>query len=216
MQFEILPKPPHLRAPDNPWPQWPKVYRLDYGQEEVAAVFGQDPRTYCVMSKRFVGDAEGHVRGVESMEIEWASNNGGGSMPREIPGKAREWPTQMILLAMGFLGPETDGLLSQLSVGIDERGNVRIDEDKMTSVPGVFAAGDMARGQSLVVWAIADGRRAATADGRRRGAGVLYVGHRHAQPHADRRRGGAAAVRRHDASPGTRLTDPRRVEPTSR
>ena len=82
-------------------------------------------------------------------------------MPRGIPRTEREWPAQMVLLAMGFLGPETDGLLSQLGVVIDERGNVRINEDKMTSVPGVFAAGDMARGQSLVVWAIADGRRAA-------------------------------------------------------
>jgi glutamate synthase (NADPH/NADH) small chain len=83
-------------------------------------------------------------------------------MPREIPGTESEWPAQMILLAMGFLGPETAGLLSELGVSIDERGNVAIDEDKMTSVPKVFAAGDMARGQSLVVWAIADGRRAAT------------------------------------------------------
>jgi glutamate synthase (NADPH/NADH) small chain len=160
VQFEILSKPPDVRAHDNPWPQWPKVYRLDYGQEEVAAQFGHDPRTYCVMSKRFIGDAAGHVRGLESMQIEWAKNNGR-SAPREIPGTRREWPAQMILLAMGFLGPETDGLLSQLGVEIDERGNVGIDEDKMTTVPGVFAAGDMARGQSLVVWAIADGRQAA-------------------------------------------------------
>jgi glutamate synthase (NADPH/NADH) small chain len=161
VQFEILSKPPDERAPDNPWPQWPRVYRLDYGQEEVAAVFGQDPRTYCVMSKQFVGDADGHVRGVHTLQVEWTSSNNGGSVPREIPGTEREWPAQMILLAMGFLGPETDGLLSQLGVVINERGNVRINEDKMTSVPGVFAAGDMARGQSLVVWAIADGRRAA-------------------------------------------------------
>ena len=161
MQFEILAKPPGERAPDNPWPQWPRVYRLDYGQEEVATVFGQDPRIYCVMSKQFIGDADGYVRGVQSMQIEWNSNNNGGSAPREVPGTEREWPAQMVLLAMGFLGPETDGLLSQLGVEIDTRGNVRIDDDKMTSVPGVFAAGDMARGQSLVVWAIADGRRAA-------------------------------------------------------
>jgi glutamate synthase (NADPH/NADH) small chain len=161
VQFEILSKPPDDRAPDNPWPQWPKVYRLDYGQEEVAAVFGQDPRTYSVMSKRFLGDADGHVRGVETVQIEWTGNDNGRPAPREIPGTEREWPAQMILLAMGFLGPETDGLVSQLGVVIDERGNVRINEDTMTSVPGVFAAGDMSRGQSLVVWAIADGRRAA-------------------------------------------------------
>ena len=161
VQFEILPKPPETRAPDNPWPQWPKVYRLDYGQEEAAAVFGQDPRTYSIMSQRFVGDDNGNVRGVQTVEIEWVKGENGRLGPREIPGTEKEWPAQMILLAMGFLGPETDGLLSQLGVLIDERGNVAIDEDKMTSVLKVFAAGDMARGQSLVVWAIADGRRAA-------------------------------------------------------
>jgi glutamate synthase (NADPH) small chain len=161
VQFELLSRPPDERAPDNPWPQWPKVYRLDYGQEEVAAVFGQDPRSYCVMSQRFVGGPDGQVRGVQTAQVEWTRNNNGGPTPREIPGSRREWPAQLILLAMGFLGPETDGLLSQLGVTIDERGNVRVNEDKMTSVPGVFAAGDMARGQSLVVWAIADGRRGA-------------------------------------------------------
>jgi glutamate synthase (NADPH/NADH) small chain len=165
VQFEILAKPPDIRAEDNPWPQWPKIYRLDYGQEEAAAVFGQDPRTYCVMSKRFL-DQNGHVRAVQTVQIEWGKGNGGSSgggwgRPIEIPGTEKEWPAQMVLLAMGFLGPETAGLLSQLGVLIDERGNVAVDEDKVTSVPKVFAAGDMARGQSLVVWAIADGRRAA-------------------------------------------------------
>ena len=163
VQFEILAKPPDARAEDNPWPQWPKVYRLDYGQEEAEALFGRDPRTYCVMSKRFLGDENGHVRAVHTVETEWLKGNGDGGRPtpREIPGTQREWPAQMVLLAMGFLGPETEGLLSQLGVLIDERGNVAVNEDKATSVPGVFAAGDMARGQSLVVWAIADGRRAA-------------------------------------------------------
>ncbi len=162
VQFEILTKPPSGRAADNPWPQWPKVYKLDYGQEEAAAIFGQDPRTYSVMSKRFVGDQNGQVSAVQTVEIEWATNgNGGPAVPREIPGTEKEWPAQMVLLAMGFLGPETSGLLSQLGVLLDGRGNVSVDEDKMTSVPRVFAAGDMARGQSLVVWAIADGRRAA-------------------------------------------------------
>ncbi|MGH9968481.1 MAG: glutamate synthase subunit beta [Pyrinomonadaceae bacterium] len=168
VQFEILAKPPEVRAEDNPWPQWPKVYRLDYGQEEAAAVFGRDPRTYCVMSKRFLGDQNGSVRAVQTVQTEWGSGNGSGgwSGPREIPGTEREWPAQMVLLAMGFLGPETAGLLSQLGVLIDERGNVAVDEDKMTSVPKVFAAGDMARGQSLVVWAISDGRRAAKGNDR--------------------------------------------------
>jgi glutamate synthase (NADPH/NADH) small chain len=167
VQLEILPQPPLERAADNPWPQWPKVYRLDYGQEEAAAVFGQDRRTYSVMSKRFVGEQNGRVSGVQTVEIEWTTNGNGDqghrgrTAPREIPGTEKEWPAQMVLLAMGFLGPETAGLLSQLGVLMDERGNVMVDEDMMTGVPRVFAAGDMARGQSLVVWAIADGRRAA-------------------------------------------------------
>jgi glutamate synthase (NADPH/NADH) small chain len=161
VQFEILPQPPLTRAPDNPWPQWPKVYKLDYGQEEAVTLFGQDPRTYSIVSKRFVGDANGQLRGVQTVQVEWEKDNNGRPLMREIPGTEKEWPAQMILLALGFLGPETDGLLSQLGVLIDERGNVAVDEEKRTSVPKVFAAGDMARGQSLVVWAITDGRRAA-------------------------------------------------------
>jgi glutamate synthase (NADPH/NADH) small chain len=161
VQFEILPRPPERRTPDNPWPQWPKVYRMDYGQEEAAALYGVDPRTYSIVSKRFIGDDLGRVRGVLTAQVEWVEGEGGRRVMREIEGTEREWPAQMILLAMGFLGPETGGLLSQLGVRIDERGNVAVDEDKMTTVPKVFAAGDMARGQSLVVWAIADGRRAA-------------------------------------------------------
>ena len=161
VQFEILPKPPAERAPDNPWPQWPKIYRLDYGQEEANALFGRDPRRYAVMSKRFIGDEGGRLLGIKTVEIEWVNGEQGRLAPQEIPGTETAWPAQMILLAMGFLGPETEGLLSELGVLIDGRGNVAVDEEKMTSVPGIFSAGDMARGQSLVVWAIADGRRAA-------------------------------------------------------
>jgi glutamate synthase (NADPH/NADH) small chain len=162
VQFEILPKPPDDRAADNPWPQWPKVYRLDYGQEEAAAKFGRDPREYCVMTKRFVGDSQGNVKEIHTVAIEWVrAENNGRVVPKEIPGTERVWPADLVLLAMGFLGPERDGLLDQIGVKIDERGNVAIDEDSMTNVPGVFAAGDMSRGQSLVVWAIADGRAAA-------------------------------------------------------
>ena len=112
------------------------------------------------MSQRFVGGPDGQLRGVQTAQVEWMRKNGRAA-PREIPGSAQEWPAQLVLLALGFLGPETNGLLAQLGVAIDERSNVRVNEDKMTSVLGVFAAGDMARGQSLVVWAIADGRRAA-------------------------------------------------------
>ena len=159
VQFEILAKPPESRAPDNPWPQWPKVYRLDYGQEEAAAVFGDDPREYCLMTKRFIG--EGHISGIHTVQIEWDKGNNGRALPREIPGTERIWPAQMVLIAMGFVGAEKEGLLAQLGLQINDRGNVAVDKKKMTNVPGVFAAGDIERGQSLVIWAIADGRRAA-------------------------------------------------------
>jgi len=161
VQFEILPQPPERRAPDNPWPQWPRVFRQDYGHEEAAARFGRDPRAYAIMTKRLVGVEDEGVRAVETVEVDLTAKPNGREVPYEIPGSRKEWPAQMVLLALGFLGPETEGLLSQLGVRISERGNVVVDEDEMTSVPKVFAAGDMTRGQSLVVWAIADGRRAA-------------------------------------------------------
>ncbi|MBI3650271.1 MAG: glutamate synthase subunit beta [Acidobacteria bacterium] len=161
VQFEILPQPPNERAADNPWPQWPKVYRRDYGQEEAAAKFGSDPREYCIMSKAFIGDEQGRVQGIRTVQIEWVKGANGGFAPQEILDTEKVWPAQMVLLAMGFLGPEKDGLLDQLGVTINERGNVAIGKNSETSVASVFAAGDMSRGQSLVVWAIADGRRAA-------------------------------------------------------
>ncbi|MFN8096048.1 MAG: glutamate synthase subunit beta [Vicinamibacteria bacterium] len=160
VQFEILPRPPQERAPDNPWPQWPKIYRVDYGQEEAAARFGADPRHFCIQTKRFVGDGNGRVKAIETVGIEWVSENGR-FVPREVPGTQQTWPATLVLLALGFLGPEKGGLLEQLGVKLDARGNVEAGSDKQTSVPGVFAAGDMRRGQSLVVWAIAEGRSAA-------------------------------------------------------
>ncbi len=162
VQFEILPKPPDQRAPDNPWPQWPKVYKMDYGQEEAAAMYGEDPRKYLIMTKKFVGgENSGHVKEVHTVNIEWAKNDKGQFVPKEIPGTEKVWPAQLVLLAMGFLGPE-EGLLKQLGVAQDERSNARADHGRFaTSVPGVFAAGDCRRGQSLVVWAINEGRGAA-------------------------------------------------------
>jgi len=160
-QFEILPQPPLERAPDNPWPQWPKVYLLDYGQAEAAAVFGGDPRTYSITTKRFVGDGQGHVKEAHTVEVEWVQENGSRPVMKEIPGTEQVWPVQLVLLAMGFLGPE-DPVLSQLGVERDERSNARAEFGEFsTSVPGVFSAGDMRRGQSLIVWAIAEGRQAA-------------------------------------------------------
>jgi glutamate synthase (NADPH/NADH) small chain len=160
VQFEILPRPPAERAPDNPWPQWPKIYRIDYGQEEAAARFGADPRHFSIQTKRFVDDGNGRVKAIETTQVEWVSENGRFA-PREVPGTERTWPATLVLLALGFLGPEKGGMLEQLGVTLDARGNVEAGPDKQTSVPGVFAAGDMRRGQSLVVWAIAEGRAAA-------------------------------------------------------
>ena len=159
-QLEILPRPPEVRAPDNPWPQWPKTYRLDYGQDEAKALWGKDPRVYSVMTKRFIGDEQRNVRELLYVSVEWVKAPDGRFGPREITGTEKVIPADLVLLAMGFLGPEKP-LLQQLGVKLDERGNVWTDGTKMTSVPGVFAAGDMSRGQSLVVWAIQEGRFAA-------------------------------------------------------
>lgn len=161
VQVEILPKPPVERAADNPWPQWPKIYRMDYGQEEAAARFGDDPRIYCTTAKRFIADPEGRVRAVELVEIEWGKDGQGRFVPREIAGTEREVAAQLVLLALGFLGPE-DVLPEALGLERDARSNVKAEYGKYaTSVKGIFAAGDMRRGQSLIVWAINEGRAAA-------------------------------------------------------
>ena len=160
-QFEILAKPPFSRAPDNPWPQWPKVYALDYGQEEAMAVFGQDPRLYRIMTQEFIGDDQGHVQAVRTIQVGWHSNGHGRSRLEELPGTEKTWPAQLVLLSMGFLGPE-QAVLDQFGVERDARSNAWAEYGKfMTHVEGVFAAGDARRGQSLVVWAINEGRGAA-------------------------------------------------------
>ena len=160
-QFEILPRPPDERAPDNPWPEWPKIYLLDYGQAAARARFGDDPRKYLIMTQKFAGDEDGHVKELHTVEIEWAKGDNGRPFPKEIPGSEKIWPAELVLLAMGFLGPE-DAALDQLEVERDERSNARAEHGKFaTNVEGVFAAGDMRRGQSLVVWAINEGRGAA-------------------------------------------------------
>ena len=162
VQFEILPRPPEERAPDNPWPQWPKVYKLDYGQEEAAALFGRDPREYLIQTKRFVGDSSGRVKELHTVRVEWVRGNGR-TVPRDVPGSERVFRAQLVLLAMGFLGSESP-VLDQLGVEKDARTNAKAEHGKFTTnVPGVFAAGDMRRGQSLVVWAISEGRSAAAA-----------------------------------------------------
>ncbi|MCL6635813.1 MAG: glutamate synthase small subunit, partial [Peptococcaceae bacterium] len=161
VQLEIMPRPPLERTPDNPWPQFPRIYKVDYGQEEAAALYGADPRQYCVMTRRFAGDEEGNVREVHTVQVEWVKDDQGRLFPQEIPGTGKVWLAQLVLIAMGFLGPE-DTVLSQLGVDRDERSNVRAEYGKFaTSIKGVFAAGDMRRGQSLVAWAINEGRGAA-------------------------------------------------------
>jgi len=161
VQFEILEQPPLDRQPDNPWPEWPRVFKVDYGQEEAHAIYGHDPRHYSILTKRFVGDEQGQVKEVHTVQVEWVSGANGRPAPRELPGTEKVWPAQLVLLAMGFLGPE-DQLLGQLQVERDPRSNVKTDMGKYaTSLPGVFSAGDMRRGQSLVVWAIHEGRGAA-------------------------------------------------------
>ena len=161
LQIEILPKPPQDRAKDNPWPEWPKVYRLDYGQEEAAAKFGADPRIYLTTVKKFIGDENGHVKAAITVEIKWEKDAQGRFVPQELPGTEKERPVQLVLLAMGFLGPEQP-LLEALGVERDARTNAKADFEKYsTNIKGVFAAGDCRRGQSLVVWAFNEGRGAA-------------------------------------------------------
>jgi len=157
VQFEILPQLTSERASDNPWPQWPKVHRMDYGHYEALAVLGADPRSYSIRTMAFEGDAEKNVTAVKTVEVE---KTVAGMV--DLADTSRTWPAQLILLAMGFVGPPKDTLLTELNLTLNERGTIAADaNNKMTCVPGVFAAGDMERGQSLVVWAIADGRKAA-------------------------------------------------------
>jgi glutamate synthase (NADPH/NADH) small chain len=154
-QLEILPRPPAERTPDNPWPQWPNVYRVSSAHEEGGE------RVYSVSTTRFLGDARGHVRALEVARVEPVRDAAGRVTFREVPDSAFSLPGELVLLAMGFLGPEREGMLAQLGVRFTERGTVWRDATWMTSVPGVFTAGDMQRGQSLIVWAIAEGRSAA-------------------------------------------------------
>lgn len=161
VQLEILPKPPDARTANNPWPEWPKIYRMDYGQEEAAALHGADPRVYCTTAKSFAGDDGGHVSGLHTVQIAWKPDAAGRYAPVDVPGTEKTIPAQLVLLAMGFLGPEKT-IIEKLGLPTDGRGNVEAEYGSFASgIPGVFAAGDMRRGQSLVVWAINEGRAAA-------------------------------------------------------
>ena len=160
-QLEIMAKPPLTRAANNPWPEWPKTYKMDYGQEEAAARFGDDPRVYLTTATHFEGDENGNVKAVHVVNVEWKKDDKGNFGPQKIPGTEKVLPAQLVLLAMGFLGPEQP-LLDALNVERDLRSNIKAEHEKYTtSLPGVFAAGDCRRGQSLVVWAFNEGRGAA-------------------------------------------------------
>ncbi|KAJ1894946.1 glutamate synthase [NADH] [Kickxella alabastrina] len=167
VNFELMPKPPTERAVDNPWPQYPRTFRIDYGHEEVVAHWGNDPRQYCISTKRFIGSSSsggdsnsGRVTGIETVRVEWTKGDSGWTM-QEVAGSEEVFEADLVFLAMGFLGPE-NAVLDELCVERMPRSNVKTAEGSYaTSVPRVFAAGDCRRGQSLVVWAINEGRQAA-------------------------------------------------------
>ncbi len=160
-QLEIMDRLPDERRPTNPWPEWPMVYKVDYGQEEAAAVFGDDPREYLISTKRFVGDDDGNLQEIHTVRVRWEKSADGRMNLIEEEGSEEVIPANLVLLAMGFTGPEKT-MIKSLSLDTDPRGNVQAEyEQYTTNVDGVFAAGDMRRGQSLVVWAINEGRGAA-------------------------------------------------------
>jgi glutamate synthase (NADPH/NADH) small chain len=153
-------KPPAARAATNPWPQWPLIFRTDYGQEEAAEIYGCDPRIYQTTAKKFVGDENGHIKEILTVKVEQKIVNGRMTF-EEVPGSEKSMPARLVILALGFLGPE-EALLEQLSIERDQRTNIKAEHGKfVTNIPGIFAAGDARRGQSLVVWAINEGRAAA-------------------------------------------------------
>lgn len=161
INFELLPQPPQERGPGNPWPQWPRIFRVDYGHAEAAELNGRDPRQYGLLTKEFVGDSAGQVVAVRTINVHWPEGATPGKSFQEVPGTEREWPVDVVLLALGFSGPEV-GLAQQLGLGQDPRtpfttkpGSFKLENSR------VFVAGDCRRGQSLVVWAIQEGRAAA-------------------------------------------------------
>ncbi|KAK5661528.1 hypothetical protein OQA88_11432 [Cercophora sp. LCS_1] len=160
INFELLPQPPPARGRDNPWPQWPRIYRVDYGHTEVAQHMGKDPREFCIMSEEFVDDGNGKVKGINTVRVEWTKSPSGGWDMKKVEGSQQFFPADLVLLSMGFLGPEGRVLGDEIEK--DARKNVKTPAGKYsTNIEGVFAAGDCRRGQSLIVWGINEGRQAA-------------------------------------------------------
>jgi len=171
VNFEIVPQSPNERAPNNPWPQWPRIHRVDYGHKEAAAVFDysananktlqNDPREYAIQTVEFLDDGNGNLRGVKTVQLDWSRPAKSGAPFTPIEGTEKEWPADLVFLALGFRGPEQT-VAQQLGVETDNRSNYQAEYGKYTTnVEGVFAAGDCRRGQSLIVWAINEGREAA-------------------------------------------------------
>ena len=162
INFEIVPQPPAERAANNPWPQWPKIFRVDYGHQEAAAVFGNDPRLFGIETVEFIGDDNGNLKGLKARQVDW-SKPGDKAPFSPVEGSERVFDVELVTLAMGFLGPEPT-LAQKLGLDTDNRSNFKAEYGNYaTSTEGVFAAGDCRRGQSLVVWAINEGRGAAQA-----------------------------------------------------
>lgn len=154
VQLELMPKPPEKRSKENPWPQWPVIFRTSSAHDEGGS------REYCVMTKKLTGE-NGVLKKLQAVRIEWFKEASGRMSFKEVAGSEFELDCDLLFLAMGFLGPEKNELLNGLGVALDARGNVQAGPDKKTSVDGVFSAGDMRRGQSLIVWAITEGRECA-------------------------------------------------------
>ncbi|OUT21729.1 hypothetical protein CAS74_002698 [Pichia kudriavzevii] len=160
VNFELLPYPPMERTKDNPWPQWPRIFRVDYGHAEVKEHYGKDPREYSILSKEFVGDDDGNVKGIKTVRVEWKRSDSGAWQMQEIPGSDEFFPADVVLLSMGFIGPESDNL----NVERTKRGTVATAEAtsyQTSKESNLFTAGDCRRGQSLVVWGIQEGRQCA-------------------------------------------------------
>lgn len=156
LQIEMMPKPPEERLPNNPWPEWPKILKTDYGQEEAISLFGNDPRIYETTVEEFLKDAKGNLTGVKTVALKWEGRN-----MTKVPGSEKIVPADLVLIAAGFLGSE-EYVTKDFKVDINERTNIATAPGKYeTSIPNVFAAGDVHRGQSLVVWGIREGRDAA-------------------------------------------------------
>ena len=169
--LEIVPKPPLERAGNNPWPEWPKVFRVDYGHAEAAAKFDystvpnkqftDDPREFAIQTSEFIGDADGNLTALKTVRVDWTKKGENGAPFLVIPGSEQLWPADLVLMALGFSGPE-QVIAQELGIDVDPRSNFKAEYGKYsTSIPRVFAAGDCRRGQSLVVWAINEGREAA-------------------------------------------------------